>query len=545
MGDVGTYKYDEDNKLIGNEGENVVLRSLYATLNPTAGPQADIVVRCRKIYDKSDKKRRRFHKLFEYYNDRMADLFVDDIFRPLMGRDTNSNWVYDRMCRESVTPILKLVNVVKKVVDRQATLYDEGPEREIEGNPKATEEYNEIALTLRLDAVMQMAERYQKLFRSAFLRPVIRNDEEGQPAMDLDLMLPTFVYSIPHAEDPTRAMAYFWLIYDEEFPDDPDRATWYYIDRARYFWWTYRAGGMQEPTAGSSEVAYISESMVVTETGEERPEGNMLGETGLVRVATDWVCGDVIPDPGDSLINFQDNVNLVETMKQNSLIFQAFPILHLSNFDIKDKDGNPRRFNIGPWNTIITQDLPGEATSSVEWVAPQANIEQFTKALEHDIDYFLMSQSIPKNLILDAATSGVALIERNRDIEELRKSYLNQYQSVEQELYRVIAKWANKWLDGHLPEDGKLIVKFKEPEAKATSEVEELASWKAKIELGVATARDYLREKNPDINDKAIDEKLAEIRKEKGDTGTLFSDLRARSGGIIGSVVSRAAGGSE
>lgn len=545
MGDVGTYSYTDGTKMVA---EDAVLRSLYTTLNTGAGYQAELVIRCRKAFDKADKKRRKFHKLFEYYNDRMADIFVDDVFRPLMGRDSNGRYVYDVMCRESVAPILKLVNIVKKIVDRQATLYDEAPERVVEGDEKATEVYNAIAKDLRLDAVMQMAERYQKLFHSVFVRPVIR-DVDWVPTLDIDLMLPTFFYALPSPDDPTRAAGYFWLIYDEQYPDDPDRATWYYIDSANYFWWTYKDGGRQEATAGSQGVAYISENVIPAE-GENaapRPQGNALGEPGIVRVATDWVCGDVIPDPGDSLINFQDNVNLVETMKQNSLIFQAFPILHLSNFDIKDKDGNRRKFNIGPWNTLITQDVPGESAASVSWVAPQTNIDQFVKALEHDIDYFLLSQSIPKNLILDAATSGTALAERNRDIVELRKSYINQYESVERELYRIIAKWVNRWLPelGTLPEDGELRITFREPELKYPSETEELAAWKAKIDMGVATAGDYLREKNPGISDEDLAKRLAEIKRERGDTGSLFADIRARSGGIVGSAVARAVGESE
>ena len=537
---IASYHEDPNKTLISPQGENMVLQALAGTENIGAQDQANIIIKCKKHYDSQRKKRDKFGKLFEYYNDRQEQHFLDDVMRPLMGRDENGSWEYDKMVQENVTPLIKINNLVTKFVNKQATLYDEPPQREIVDDVQATERYNELATQVRLDAVFQVAERYQKLFRSSFLRPVVRTGEEGGYELDLDVMLPTFFYALPNPMDTTKAAGYYWLVFDPEFPDDPMRATWYYIDRGLYFWWSYQSGGAQAATAGVDKVAYISEN------GDgKKPEGNPLGEPGIVRLASDWVCGDVIPHPGDSLLNFQDSVNLVETMKQNSLIFQGFPLLHLRNFDVKDKDGKSRRMNIGPWRTLITQDIAGDSPSSVSWVSPATNIEQFIRTLEHDIDAFMLAMSVPKNLIMDSATSGTALAERNRDIKELRKSYINQYQAAEQEVYRIVAKWANLWLKDKLPEDGVVVIKYHEPEIRYSTEAEEMAAWKLKIELGAASILDYLAEKNPDLDKDGLADKLAEIRKVNGDTGGVFSDIRARSGGIINSAVNRALGQSE
>jgi hypothetical protein len=507
MGMLGTsYTYDQGSVTLA---EGVVLKSLAQTENVGAQDQAGIVILCRRMFERGEANRKKYDKLYRYYNDDQKKLFVDDVLRPMMGTDADGQSVYDRMCRENVCPQIKIVNLVKRFVDKQSTLYDEPAEREIEGNPAATEKYNEIARDLKLDAVMQMAERYQKLLRSAFIRPLIRR-VDGKDVLDLDLMLPTFFYAIPNPQDSTRAKGYFWLVYDQLQPDDPHKATWYYIDKDNYFWFVWKPRQKTAGTAGGDLTAYITE--LYKEDDVERPEGNPLQETGIVRVATDWVCGDVIPAPGDSIINFQDGLNLVETLKQNSLVFQGFPILHLKNFDTKDKDGNIRRLNIGPGSALVSQDVAGDVESKVEWIAPATNIEQFTKSVEHDIDYFMLSMGVPKNLILDAATSGTALAERNRDIKEVRKSYINQYRGAEREIYRIIAKWANTWLGGGLPEDAVLNVKYHEPGMKFESETEELNAWKLKLELGLATKRDYLAEKYPGISEEELDKKLVEIK---------------------------------
>jgi hypothetical protein len=90
-----------------------------------------------------------------------------------------------------------------------------------------------------------------------------------------------------------------------------------------------------------------------------------------------------------------------------------------------------------------------------------------------------------------------------------------------------------------------MVIKYHEPDVRYSTEAEEMAAWKLKIELGAASILDYLAEKNPDLDKDGLADKLAEIRKVNGDTGGVFSDIRARSGGILNSAVNRALGQSE
>ena len=519
--------------------EALVLGGLARTYNSSASGQGDIVIMCKEIFDRESLSRKRFNKLYRYYNDDQIALFIKDVFKPLLGKDPNGEYIYDKMCRENVTPLVKVSNYIKRFVDKQATLYDDPPAREVTGDTKATEEYNRLAKDINLDAILQMAERYQKLFGSSFMRPVVR-DIGGEQYLDVDLMLPTFFYAIPYPGDTTRASGYFWLVYDLAKPDDPMKATWYYIDSGNYFWWKWDQSAALVGTASSQMSAVISENYK-DQDDIESAEGNNLGETGILRLASSWVCGDVIPKPGDSLINFQENVNLTETMKLNSLIFQAFPILHLHNFDIKDKDGRPLKLNVGPWSTLITSSMAGDGEAKVNWVAPQANIDTFIKSLQHDIDTFLLTQGVPKNLILDSATSGTALAERNRDINEIRKSYVNQYADMEQELYRVIAKWCAKWFPEYkLPEDGELVVKYSEVEKveteQVTAEFWEAQAWEKKINMGVASREDYIKFKNPEMSDEDIVKKIKDIGT-KAESSSIFGTVRDQAKGAISSAI--------
>jgi hypothetical protein len=491
--------------------ERLVLESLVRTYNPEAQGQADVILLCKKIFDDNAKTRVQFNKLYKYYNDEQEQIFVKDVFKPLMGKDKNGESNYDKMCRENMKPPVKIANYTTRFVNKQATLYDESPKREIEGNEDATKKYNELATKIKLDAVLQMAERYQKLFRSCFLRPTIRNDEQGKVTLDVDLLLPTFIYAIPMDDDPTRAKAYFWLIYDKAHPDNAMKADWYYISNTEFYWWDYRETKTTAPTAGTDMQAYVSE--FTTKEGDvDKPQGNKLGEIGIVRLATSWVGDEIIPCPGDSLINFQDSINLIETMMINSLIYQAFPILHLKNYNNKDANGQLKAFSVGPWSVFTSMTLGGDSDAGIEWVSPATKIQEFKDTAEHAIDAYLLTQGVSKNVIMESAASGAALSERNRDIKEIRKSYINQYLGMERELYRIIAKWTNKWLTEYrLPEDGNLVVEFAEPTYEYANELEELTAWEKKLAIGLGTKREYLEEKFPDASAAVLAAKLKEL----------------------------------
>jgi hypothetical protein len=520
--------------------EQIVLSGLFRSFNPDS-KEGEIIAVCHDIYKKKASERQTFRKLEKYYNDDQKDIFVRDVFKPLLGKTPSGEYVYDVLCRENVSPIIKISNYTKRFVDKQSTLYDEAPEREVQGDEKATEEYRRLCKDIRLDAIMQMAERYQKLFQSSFLRPVIR-EIDGEQVIDVDLLTPVFLYAVPCAEDSTRAQAYFWISYDPRHPESEYRATWYYIDKTRFFWWSWEDQDVLASSVGTEKSAVISENVSLDEeTGEQESQGNTLGEMGIVRLATSWVGSEVIPRPGDSLLNFQDSVNLVETMSHNSLIFQAFPLLHLHNFDIKDKDGQVKRINIGPWNTLITSGISGDAEAKVEWVAPQTNIDPFIKTLEHDIDTFLLTSGVPKNLILDSSTSGAALAERNRDIQEIRKSYVNQYSSVEAELYRILAKWCARWSKEYaLPEDGVLLITYPTidvPDISThESEAKRLEVIAKKIELGIISRKEAYLEEHPEMSEEDAEKELAKIDSER--QSTIFSPVSSQAKGAIANAVS-------
>lgn len=511
--------------------EQIVLASLGRTYNPMAQGQADIIRQCWMFYNLPENKLRRekFKRLRLMYGDRQEMQFVDDVLKPLMGKEANGQWTYDTM---PVKPIVSVSNFVKKVVDKQATLYDDQPERDID-DEASEETYKEIAKEIGLDYIMQAFERAQVLYKTAFLRPVVRNGR-----LDADILTPEIFYPITDPEDATIIKACFWVVQSCIKPDDIHFATWYYLDNERFFWFQMTNGQVVK-VSGTDD---MPGSVVIGEnTGEDgEVYGNSLGELGILKACTNKT-EEVIEYPGDSMISLQNNLNILETLKTNSLIYQGFPILHIHGMDNTDpQTGEKRKIRTSPWTAIVTEGRPGEEKPSVAFIAPATKVAEFNDAITQKIDMFLLSNGISKNLIMDSTTSGAALKERNRDIVELRKSKIPQYTRIEQELYKLFALICEtSEVDGDykLKKDAEFTINYSEPDIDGLTPIEQADLDQKKIDQGLLSQAMILKRDNPEMDDEAVADLLVTIKKDTGVNANIFSNAKTTANNIIASAV--------
>jgi len=372
-----------------------------------------------------------------------------------------------------------------------------------------------------LDYIMQSFERAQVRDKTCFLRPVVR--DEG---IDIDIMTPEIFYPIVDGDDSSKMRACFWVVQSPYKTDDVKYAVWYYLDQDTFFWF-HMMDGVAVKIQGTEDMpgsVQIEENMNDDGTVSE----NFIPENlGILSACTDRG-NEPVAYPGDSLISLQNNLNLLSTLMNNSLIYQGFPILHIHGMDNTDpQTGEKRKIKISPWSAIVTEGRSGEEKPSVEFVSPATTVNEFTTAIDRNIDTFLLSAGIPKNLIIDAATSGTALAERNRDIIEIRKSKLPQYKKIEQDLYTLIAQIAKatKIKDLALNEKAILTIDYYEPDGNTLTELEQTQVDQAKIDQGQTSPLMLFMRDHPDMDEKMAQAELDKIKKTK--PANMFDNVRA------------------
>ena len=520
--------------------ERLIVESFARTYAPESQGQADLVKQCWTLYNLPENKARReiFKRLRLMYQDRQEKQFVEDVLRPLMGKESNGTYKYDAM---PTKPLVSITNIVKRIVDKQATLYDAQPKRDVD-DESSDESYGTMAKDIGLDYIMQAFERTQVLYKTAFLRPVVRHEQ-----IDVDVLSPEIFYPITDPDDNTRIIACFWVVQSPLRPESALHCTWYYLDTVNFFWFQMVNGALIK-IQGTDD---MPGSVMIGENENESGEvtGNVLGDLGILKACTNKT-DEVIEYPGDSVVSLQNNINILETLMTNSLIYQGFPIKHIHGFDIVDNTtGERRSVSSGPWDVIVTQGRPGEEKPSVEFVAPATNVKEFIDAIDKKINSFLLSAGIPKNLIIDVATSGTALAERNRDIIEIRKSKIPQYKKIEQELYTLIARICEvsdvKDADGKalkLNPDAVLTVEYDEPEVNVLTELEQAQVDQQRIDQGLISPFEIMKRDHPDMEDDAIREYLAEVKTETGTNSNIFKNVKAQANSVISNALGQNAG---
>lgn len=508
--------------------ERLVMESLARSYNPMAQGQADIVKLCWTIFNTPENKIRRekLRKLRLMYGDRQEKLFVDEVLRPLMGKEANNTWSYDIM---PVKPLINTMNIVKRVVDKQATLYDAPPGRTLD-DEASDAKYKELAKEIGLDYIMQAFERFQVRDKTCFLRPTVR--DEG---IDIDILTPEIFYPIVDSDNTSKMKACFWVVQSPYKEDDAKFAVWYYLNSDTFFSF-HMMDGTAVKIRGTEDMPGSVQIDDEMEDGKEVyiPKKNM----GILWAATDKT-NELIAYPGDSLISLQNNLNILSTLMNNSLIYQGFPILHIHGMDNTDpQTGEKRTIKTSPWSAIVTEGRPSEEKPSVEFVAPQTKIAEFTTAIDRNLDTYLLSAGIPKNLIIDAATSGTALAERNRDIIEIRKSKLPQYKQIEQDLYTLIAQISKATnISGYssLNEKAVLSIEYFEPEVNTLTELEQTQVDRAKIDQGQLSPLMIFMRDHPDMDEAEAQKELDKIKATK--PANIFDNVRATASNVIANAL--------
>lgn len=426
------------------------------------------------------------------------------------------------------------VNVLSKIVNKQACVYEEAPTRkaELESDQKLVDHYTK---KLGLNVLMQKANRYFRLQGNTvvYARPVPTKDGKQEIKAEVT---PPYLYSI--IVDPIDKAKERGFVFSTD--TDPDAASVYDLPSSTGYMTVSSqpllAGQKDAVASGeigaSDSASYIfwtdDQHFTTTASGEirtadsENPGENSIDLMPVINIAMDRD-NEAWAQYGEDMVDLCIAVMMGWTDLLTIAKHQGFgqPV-----FTGEEK---PENLQLGLNNALFLKSNAGSGvTPTFGYETANSPLDQYQGILMQLLKLVLMTKDIdPGSALGDSRdfASGFAKALSMVDTTKLIKADGPTFQKAEEKIWAVIAAWHNQMYDAKVldEESGalskfspkfKLSVQLSEPKP-LVSEDEVLARIEKKRTMGLQTLKEAIQELHPDLDDKQIDAKMAELQSEK------------------------------
>lgn len=410
---------------------------------------------------------------YEIYNDRIHKYVYDEI----------KNQTSEKTAK--AMPIVSCINIGKRIVDNEATIYNSDPVR----TTNLSESDNLAVLANYEDAgfnsKLQKANKYFKYRKQGFVQ-VVPKDKMIQ----LRPLLSHHVDVVPDSQDPEKAYAYIISAFDKNMyiaqGDNSNQVTAdqddYKSSLERYVVWTAEYNFIMN---GRGELI-----------GE--PQENPIKILPFVDISKDKDF-EFFVRSGMSLSEF--------TVLYNTIWSDDLYITRMQGFSVGVFRGNPelmpREYYMGPNRAIVLPVDPKNENNSLDFkfVSPTPDLNGSRESRAALLANFLTSRGISPKVISSALQSGenyasgferlLAMIDKF----EATKEDFDLFRSVEKSIYKIVISFLvhysrtdfldKKYNVGNGAANSEMTIKFHEPQMVQT-EKDKLENYKLKIELGIS-----------------------------------------------------------
>lgn len=451
----------------------------------------------------------RIKELLQMYRDRapylehnevLLDIFKGNLLKYVdecLGKQL-SGQAYEQ-ARQRIAAI----NVLKRIIDKEAKIYAGGVTRSVEGGGKPEQAilkwYDETLMPTR---AMSLANEYFCLFKSALIHPYLRKN--GMPALRV-IGSDKFVPFTDGTEGDSTPTGYVFYIEKREMPPKSGRGKGRTVK-------VYKA-------VTAAEFVYFTENGEVI-TGlyaEKNPDGvNPYERLPYVYVNRD----------PDSVMPVQDTDTLAMTILLPILLtdinfahmFQAFSIVYGVNLTDKGITFAPNAF----WS--FKTEPGSDQKPEIGTIKPDADIEGGLNLVANQFALWLNTRGIKPGAVGEVNgsnfASGIAKILDEMDTSELRNAQLPYFQAAEHEVWDLVTNtmtpaWQAQGmqLSGKWKAAARVTTNFAEqlPLVRRGAVIDEVEK---EMRLGLTTRKRAAKRLNPQMNDAEIDALLAEVDEE-------------------------------
>jgi hypothetical protein len=431
------------------------------------------------------------------------------------------------------------INPCKRIVDEQASLYVDEPERHwTDANESEQAVLLEMYKVGMVNPQLRLANRYYKLHGQACLYAL---PKEGK--LCVRALTPKDYDVIPDADDPERAYAYVLNVFDSDAAktvaaqiqanksdlayNQNDNLNQTIADAndkkamaARYVFWT---ADMHFTTNGKGQI--VSEAYEAVDGEVSAAQPNPIGRLPFVDVANEKdfqffvnIGSDVAEFVIDFLTQLSDLANTCRFQNYSQAIVYS--------------SEEPKNIRVGPNSVIWLKIDPNnpDAKPQFTFESPSPDIMGSLEFLNVQLKMFLSSAGLNPGTVsgkneMEKFVSGIDHLLANLDKFKASKEDMDLFRRAEADLFEILKAWHDALYDvtddlqlleelrsTRLSGKIKMDIVYKEPQAVQTSSETEDYCIKA-VEAGLMTIKEAVKRMYRVEDDKA-DEIVAELEAE-------------------------------
>lgn len=453
------------------------------------------------------------------YNDKIDSYVKDYLISQLSEETANS------------MPIISSINIGKKIVKSEATIYNNAPKRVFTSdNPEV---YEEIYKDSCFDDTMRRANEYYKLMRQTLVQVYL---DEGKLKTRV---IQNHNYDvIVSDENHERASGYVLSSFDRQLIGELPHMTEIRINESsyrmneRYIVWD---NDVNFTMNGNGEII----SQEVSNPLEMMPFVDVSSEKDM----------EYFVSAGDTLCNFTVQYNAALSDLQNIIRLQGYAqAIYKAPNELQ-----PQFIKVGPTNVIrLVTDPDNKSEVEFDFKTPSPNIEGSIKSLEQLLANYLSTRGADTNAISGSLgstktyASGVERMLAMIDKFEASRGDLDLFKNVEYKMFNIIKKYAyvfsltpyldNKYTITVTSVNDSLSLTYNKPESIKTDQ-EKLDYLLMKEEQGLTDKIEILMELDGMTKEQAI-EKLKSIKENNDEIKAIsgVNELMAKDNSLLESI---------
>lgn len=415
-------------------------------------------------------------------------------------------------------PIISTINICKKVVDSQASIYKESPDREfINVTPDQKEKLEQVYEDMWFDSKMLTSNRLFKLQQQTHLYIVPKNGRlYARPLKQHQVDV------IPNPVDPELGEVYVISGFDK-YESTRREASEY-------------NNGQNEPIADGEDYKSTAARYIIWSKDYHfvmNGQGDIISDPESIENPIGIIPIIDISEEKDLeyFIQFNNNKTLF-TVEYNEALTKLFQIVELQGFAqayLKAPEGlMPQNITVGPNRILkIITDPDTDSDSEFGYASPNADLKGSQDFVESLLSQFLSSEGLSAGAVsgkgqTEKFTSGIERLLAMTEKFEATKSDMAHYKQAEKQIGNVVFAWMNVLRDTDLlddkykttviSDDAMVLVNYVRPEVIQT-EAEKLDIIERKMDLGLMSRVKALGFLEGKTDEQAVDE-LRKIQEE-------------------------------
>lgn len=398
---------------------------------------------------------------------------------------------------EELSGRLVTINLMKKIIDKSAGVYNETPSRIVVDENESDEELLEIYEdALRINMIQKESNRHIKMYKRCMKKFYV--DGKGRPR---SLVKPAHTYEVFNLGNPDPVCPDVVVEIVKDAPKAEDMVLHFWSDES--FWITDGKGvvKLEEMTnllnAGVNDIGALPFEYRVTSST------------------------DIDPIIEDDLLYLCITLPIVITDLFFALKYQCWSIIYTIN---AKAGGN---INLNPSSIVELQGDPG-LTPEIGQIKPQVDTDKVIKLVEFVVNMMLSAKGLSTGTLSGSRSrdveSGVSKMLDSADVVEDKRDQQDLFLIDESDVWdklsqKMIPYWRIKRMlstkfDTEFSPDFTVAVVFKEPKAMISPR-ERVELGVLKITNGLMTRKQFIQDDNPDWTENMVEAYLQEIDEEK------------------------------